>query len=252
MSNYIYKTIVRDGSQPTYKFAEVKYGKIVALHEHWVPLKEFRNFFEAGALFLDITGIKIEGEDPVIGDTVNSGENGYEIVHFKSIHSVAETKNYKTELLKLQRNVKELEPIEWNGILYDADKDSLTRLDKARRQLEDEKLESKLWTAADNSKVLLTLDDFIGINCALSNRATLLHARYNELKSYIENIDGEKYLAVILAIDWDWDINCNLETKLIELTGHGSDTGFINAIISEENVVDTDFDAIEKVEGLAE
>ena len=218
MSNYTYKTIVRDGSEPTYKFAEVKYGKIVAFHKHWVPLDEFRNFFEAGALFLDVTGVKIEGEDPCIGDTVNAGPDGYEIIHFKSVYSVAETKNYKIEKFKLQRNAKELEPIEYNGILFDADKDSLTRLDKARKQLEDEKLENKLWTTADNDHVLLTVEDFAGINSAISNRATMLHARYNQLKNYINSIDGEKYLAVILEIDWDWDTECDLDEKLAEIT----------------------------------
>jgi hypothetical protein len=218
MSNYVYKTVVRNGVAATCKFAEVQYGKIVAFHEHWVPLEQFRNFFEAGAQFLDVTGVLIDGEEPTIGDTVNKGETGYEIVHFKSTSSVAETKNYKIEMFKLQRNVKELEPIEWNGIMFDADKDSLTRLDKARIQMEDEGLATKLWTTADNSHAELTLADFAGINSAIANRATLLHARYNQLKEYINAIDGDKYLPVILVIDWDWDIECNLDEKLAELT----------------------------------
>ena len=217
MDNYIYTTLMRVDDEPRYTFAEVKYGKIVSINQHWVPLEEYVKFFEADALFLDITGVLIEGEPPAIGDAVITNPNGYEIRHFKSTYSVAETKNYKIELFKLLRNAKELEPIEYNGIMFDADKDSLTRLDKARQQMVDEGLENKLWTTADNSHTLLTLNDFAGINSALSNRATLLHARYNELKNYINSIDGEKYLAVILEIDWDWDINCNLDEKLEEL-----------------------------------
>lgn len=218
MSNYIYKTIVRDGSAPTYKFAEVKYGKIVAFHEHWVPLEEFRNFFEAGALFLDVTGVKIEGEDPVIGDAVNMGADGYEIVHFKSVFSVAETKNYKIEMFKLQRDVKELEPVFYNGHYFDADKTSLTRMDKARQSLVDNHLPSIVWTTANNDRVEITIEDFAGINTALAIRSNELHVRYNQLKDYINDIDGDRYLAVILTIDWNWDIGCDLDEKLAELT----------------------------------
>jgi hypothetical protein len=217
MSNYTYKTVVRDGSEPTYKFAEIKYGKIVAFHEHWVPLDEFRNFFETNALFIDVTGVKVNGEYPAIGDMVKAGANGYEIEHFKSVFSVAETKDYKINQFKLLRNTKELEPIEWNGVLFDADKDALTRLDKARKQVEDENLENKLWTTADNGHVYLTLADFAGINSAIATRATLLHARYNQLKNYINSIDGDKYLAVILQVDWDWDVTVDLDTVLEEL-----------------------------------
>lgn len=220
---YTYTTLTRTGDVPTYTFAEVRYGKIVSINHHWVPLEQYVKFFEADSLFIDITGVLIEGEPPAIGDVVTSNPNGYEIVHFKSVFSVAETKNYKIEMFKLQRNAKELEPIEYNGILFDADKDSLTRLDKARQQLVDEGLENKLWTTADNDHVLLTVEDFAGINSALSNRATLLHARYNQLKNYINSIDGEKYLAVILAIDWDWDIECDLDEKLFEINGSNND-----------------------------
>ena len=217
-TTYTYKTLVRDGSAPTYKFAEVKYGKIVAFHEHWVPLEEFRNFFEAGALFLDVTGVKIEGEDPAIGDTVNAGANGYEIVHFKSLYSVAETKNYKIEMFKLERDNKEVEPVSYNGNLFDADKTSLTRLDKARQSLVDNGIPSITWTTADNQRVELTVADFAGINTALALRSNELHVRYNQLKAYINNIDGERYLPVILELTWDWDFECDLDEKLSELT----------------------------------
>lgn len=224
MLNYTYTTLTRVDDEPRYTFAEVKYGKIVSINQHWVSLEEYAKFFEADALFLDITGVLIDGEPPAIGDSVTTNPDGYEIRHFKSTYSVAETKNYKIELFKLQRNAKELEPIEYNGIMFDADKDSLTRLDKARKQLEDEHLENKLWTTADNGHTLLTIDDFAGINSALSNRATLLHARYNALKKYIENIDGEKYLAVILEIDWDWDMNTDLDEKLNEIMNRDSNS----------------------------
>ena len=52
---YTYVTMTRDESEPTYKFAEIKYGKIVSINSHWVPLEEYRKFFAADSFFIDIT-----------------------------------------------------------------------------------------------------------------------------------------------------------------------------------------------------
>ena len=38
MSDYTYTTLTRIEGEPTYTFAEVKYGKIVSINQHWVPL----------------------------------------------------------------------------------------------------------------------------------------------------------------------------------------------------------------------
>lgn len=215
--NYTYTTLTRNDKNPTYIFAEVKYGKIVSINQHWVPLKEYIKFFEADSLFIDITGVLINGESPAIGDSVTSAADGYKIIHLKSTYSVAEAKGYVVEKLKLIRNQKELAPIEYKTHLFDADKDSLMRLDKARQSLEDNKLTDIEWTTAKNERIKITLDDFKGINTAIALRSTQLHDRYNELKTYIDGINGDKYLDVILAIDWDWDISCNLDQKLTEI-----------------------------------
>ena len=216
-TTYTYTTMVREPSNPTYKFAEIKFGKIVSIQEHWVPLEEYRNFFEADAYFIDITGVKIEEEDPAVGDVVTfDAEGGYRIVHIKSTFNVAQAKAYQIERLKLIRNEKELEPIEYNEHLYDADKDSLMRLDKARMSLEDNSIPSIEWTTADNSRVALTVDDFKGINTQIALRSNNLHVRYNELKTYINSLE-DKYLPIIVIVDWDWDMETDLDQKLEEL-----------------------------------
>lgn len=217
MSNYTYKTMVREDSEPTYTFAEIKYGRIVNIQKHWVPLEEYRNFFEADAYFIDITGVKINNEDPVVGDTVEFKEDGgWSIIHLKSIYNLAEAKAYQIEKLKLVRNQKELEPIEFSGHLYDADKDSLMRLDKARMSLEDNSIPSIEWTTADNNRVPLTVDDFKGINTQIALRSNSLHTRYNELKNYINGLE-EKYLPIIINVNWDWDMEADLDTLLEQL-----------------------------------
>ena len=165
---YTYVTLTRDESEPKHTFAEIKYGKIVSINQHWVSLEEYRKFFSADSFFIDITGVTINGEAPVVGDAIEFGENGYEIKHIKSIYSFPEAKATQIERLKLIRNQKELEPIEYNGHYYDADKDSLLRLDKARQSLEDNGLESIEWTTANNERVNITIVDFKGINTAIA------------------------------------------------------------------------------------
>lgn len=221
MSNetYTYKTLTREEGQATYTFAEIKYGKIVSINKHWVPLEEYRKFFGADSMFIDITGVTIDGELPAVGDVVScSTTNGYEIQHYKAIYSMAEIKQYQIEKLKLIRNEKELEPVVYNDHYYDADKDSLMRLDKARQSLEDNGLESIEWTTADNARVTITVSDFKGINTAIAVRSNTLHVRYNELKTFINAITDEKYISLITSIGWDFDITTDLDTLLPSTT----------------------------------
>ena len=92
MSEYHIEAYVRDTeAEMKYTFAEIRWGKIVAIHHHWVPLDEFYKFFEANSMFIDITGVLIEGEPPAIGDTViGSPEEGYKILHIRNTYTPGE------------------------------------------------------------------------------------------------------------------------------------------------------------------
>ena len=166
---YTYTTMTREAGSPSFTFAEVKYGKIVSINQHWVPLKEYIKFFEADSLFIDITGVLINGESPAIGDSVTSAADGYKIIHLKSTYSVAEAKGYVVEKLKLVRNQKELAPIEYKTHLFDADKDSLMRLDKARQSLEDNKLADIEWTTAKNERIRVFSESPFSISLYIFN-----------------------------------------------------------------------------------
>lgn len=218
-NEYTYITLTRPEEEPHYTFAEIKYGKIVSINKHWVPLDEYVKFFDSNALFLDITGVLIDGEPPAIGDSITTTDEGYKIIHIKNSYSMAESKNYVIEKLKLIRNQKELEDIEVDGILFDADKDSILRIDAARKCLEDnsDTIPSIEWTTADNKRITATIDTFKKLNSAITERSNSLHIRYNELKKYINDIQDTKYLPIIIKIDWDWDISCNLDEKLQEI-----------------------------------
>lgn len=209
---YTYVTRIREEGEPTYTFAEIKYGKIVAIHKHWVPLEEFRKFFEANCFFIDISNILINDEKPAIGDVIEFNENGYEIVHYKSTYNFIEIKQYKISLLKLERDRQELLPITYNNNMFDCDKTSLMRIDRARQALEDTNTKTIAWTTYDNKIINIGIEDFKGINNELALRSSKLHARYNELKNYINNIKDEKYIDTILKIDWNTNVNMPIET----------------------------------------
>jgi len=207
MSVYYVEPTLRDTeAEPKYTFAEVKWGKIVAIHHHWVPLDEFYKYFEANAFFVDITDVIIDGEAPAIGDSVTNDPNeGYKIIHIRNTYTKEERKQYKIEVLKLIRNQKELEVIKYNDIPFDADTISQTRMEKARTFLEDNpSIPSITWTAADNSRVEVTVDDFKEINTLIALRSNNLHVRYNKLKWYILNTDLDD--EELESIDWDFDI----------------------------------------------
>lgn len=216
--SYVYQTMVRDTSQdPQYTFAEVKYGKIVAINKHWVPLEEYKKFFEPDAFFLDITGVLIDGEEPKVGDVVNSGgKEGYTIVRIPDSYNIFDVQKRKIEEFKLMRDQKELEPIEYNNILFDADRIAQERMDKARKFLEDNNIPSITWTTADNQRVDIGVNDFKGINTQIAVRSNDLHVRYNQLKAYI-NALTEDYIQLAVDMDWDWDMDIDKDTYMDQI-----------------------------------
>ena len=207
MSKYYVEPTLRDTSvEPRYTFAEVKWGKIVAIHRHWVPLDEFYKFFEANAFFIDITDVTIDGESPVIGDSVtNDPDEGYKIIHIKNTYTEEEKKQYVIDMLKMTRDQKELEVIEYNNVLFDADTVSQTRMEKARRLLEDNNIPSIKWTTAVNTRVDLTVQDFKSINTLIAIRSNDLHVRYNQLKKFILSLDVNTSVNLD-EIDWNYPI----------------------------------------------
>lgn len=207
---YTYEIIDREENKPIYKFAEIENNRIINITEHWIPLDEYKKLTNTELELIDITGIKINNQDLPIGYCITNIKNNY-IVEDDNVCSIAESKAKQIETLKIERNKKELEPIKYKDNYFDADKDSLMRLNKARQTIEDNNaIENIEWTTAGNIRVVIGLQDFININSAIANRSNELHTKYNILKKYINNID-EKYSSIIKLINLDWDTNTNLE-----------------------------------------
>ena len=221
---YVFPTLRDTEEEPKYTFAEVKWGKIVAIHHHWVPLDEFYKYFEANAFFVDITNVLVDGREPDIGDAVtNDPDEGYKIIPMNKTYTYEERKQYRIDVLKLTRDRKELEPILYNEVLFDADTVSQTRMEKARTFLEDNNIPSITWTTAENTRVDVTVEDFKAINTLIAIRSNELHVRYNRLKYFILSLeDGDE---LIDTIDWDYDVIDDNPDNNSDDTGGGNNDG---------------------------
>lgn len=116
-----------------------------------------------------------------IKDVVNGGY----IVKPPYVPTLEESQEEKIKELKVIRNEKELEPVEYNDTLFDADKDSLDRLNYAIITLETSGQESIQWTTADNTDATVTAADLRGVIAAVGVRSNLLHIKYRELKARV-------------------------------------------------------------------
>lgn len=109
-----------------------------------------------------------------------------------------DVKQAKIEELKAIRNAKELEPIKFNGYLFDFDKDAIMRMELAERALRNGG--SITWTDANNNRVNgVNADDLNGILNAGTKRSNELHVRYNELKTIVMHAETVEQ---IKAIEW--------------------------------------------------
>lgn len=89
--------------------------------------------------------------------------------------------------------------IEYNGTMFDADKDSLDRLNYAAITLEVSKKESIMWTAADNTDVPMSAYDLSSVIAAVGARSNILHIRYRELKAVVQSAQTNEEVE---AISW--------------------------------------------------
>lgn len=119
---------------------------------------------------------------------VDKGEY-YECVEVT--HSLEELKQVKIAELKNIRDSKEVQPIEYNGKLYDYDDKSRDRINAAIIAL-DVSDQSMGWTCADNTSVTVTANDLRGVIACVAVRSNNLHVKYRELKELVEACTAKK------------------------------------------------------------
>lgn len=129
------------------------------------------------------------------GATIEDKGDFYEVVAIPA-PSLDEIKQAKIDSLKPTRDTLEVEPITYNGNIYDYDDKARERMRIAQQALSDNNIPNQLWTTYDNTQVELTVQDFKNINTLAAKRSGELHIHYNTLKQEVlactTNEDVEK------------------------------------------------------------
>lgn len=89
--------------------------------------------------------------------------------------------------LKRQRDTAEVEPIIYNGHLYDYDSKARDRISAAIIALELQGEGATIeWTTADNDDAVVTAQDLRAIVAAVAVRSNALHIKYRSLKAQVQ------------------------------------------------------------------
>ena len=176
------------------RFAQPLYGKIIYIYETDLKKEDLSTIFDPSTFWIDVTDVECE-----VGYLVDFKE-GVGLVltpPTNTNYTLEEEKHRKIELLKAERDAREVAPVEYAGILYDYDSKSRDRLDSAERGFENGERSSEVWTTADNAVANLDTETYKGIDKAARDRSRQLHYQYNKLKAYVNNLeDIEKVRAV--------------------------------------------------------
>lgn len=90
--------------------------------------------------------------------------------------------------LKAERDTAEVEPIAYNGHLYDYDSKARDRISAAIIALELQGEEATIeWTTADNEDAVVTAQDLRMIIASVAARSNKLHTAYRAAKAKVES-----------------------------------------------------------------
>lgn len=89
--------------------------------------------------------------------------------------------------LKRQRDAAEVEPIEYNGHVYDYDSKARERINAAIIALDQQGADAAIaWTTADDNDVTVTAADLRAVIAAVAMRSNALHVKYRKAKARVE------------------------------------------------------------------
>lgn len=104
---------------------------------------------------------------------------------------LAVAKPAKIAELKAERDSKEVEPITYNGNLYDYDDKARERINAAIIALDVQTAQTKAvasidWTTADNADIKVTANDLRMVIAMIAQRSNALHVAYRAAKDKVE------------------------------------------------------------------
>lgn len=110
-------------------------------------------------------------------------------------------KNRRIEILKMQRDKAEVEPITYQGYSFDYDERARERINAAIIALEVAGTSAVLtWTTADNQDVKVTASDLRGIIAQVALRSDKLHTAYRKAKEKVEAASTKEEVEAISLV----------------------------------------------------
>lgn len=222
--NIIFKCEFSEQPVEQYKYAEIRYGRIVSIHRHFMPLAMFKRLFvlDREEDFVDILPAEAAaGFEAQIGDYVFHTDDGtFKIMRPVYPDTVDGAQKFKLDELKGHRDEEETEIIyvanpldaeQENPVLYGFDYDS-----KARERINAAIIALDLmgaevtidWTLADNTSIPVTAAFLRYVIAKVAERSTALHIKYRTLKESIQQIvenmelTDEEKVAQIKEVTW--------------------------------------------------
>lgn len=120
-----------------------------------------------------------------------------EYIHVPTVEEVLPG---KIASFKAARDAEEVQPIEYNGNLFDYDEKARDRINAAIIALDAQGTEATIdWTTADNKDVPVTANDLRAVIGAVAVRSNTLHVKYRDLKAAAE---AAKTVEELEAINW--------------------------------------------------
>ncbi len=108
-------------------------------------------------------------------------------------------KQRKLNELKWERDRKEVEPISYNGKLYDYDDKARDRINAAIIALDLQGAQASIeWTLADNTNTTVSANDLRAVIGAVAVRSNDLHVKYRLAKEKVEACKTEQELEKIV------------------------------------------------------
>lgn len=118
--------------------------------------------------------------------TIEDRGDYYEVVTLP-LPTLEEIKAAKIAELKAERDSKEVEPITYNGNLYDYDEKARERINAAIIALDVQGADASIdWTTATNADVKVTANDLRMVIAMVAQRSNALHVAYRVAKAQVE------------------------------------------------------------------
>ena len=129
--------------------------------------------------------------------TIEDKGTYYEVITLP-LPTLKEIKQHKIAELKYRRDKAEIEPITYNGNLYDYDDKARERINAAIIALDVQGADASIdWTTADNQDVKVTASDLRAIIAQVALRSDKLHTAYRKAKEKVETATTKEEVEAI-------------------------------------------------------